>query len=268
MLIRLLSATALLPRRRSRHAGGAINTPLVTQAIGLQGVVLDPTATQQGVTAFLNGIDSLTQGVDMTVNYPTDFGDMGLVNWTLAGNYNYTAVSNVVAPPAVLVASNPNASFFTPYSVFGFEHQTPTTKVGVTADWNLDEYGATLRETYYGPDHGFQSPNAGGEEIVANQAGIGITDLELRYNITDQLQIALGANNLFNIRPDTIGYAPATCPNPPSVVLAAGGSCKLGPNQANGEAEDANNSLINNQPLGTVFDPNGGYYYARVTFTF
>ena len=47
-----------------------------------------PTATQQGVTAFLNGLSTLTQGVDFTVNYPTDFGDYGLVDWTLAGNYN------------------------------------------------------------------------------------------------------------------------------------------------------------------------------------
>ena len=249
-------------------AGGAINTPLVSSAIALQGVSLDPTASQQGVTAFLNGISSLTQGVDMTVNYLTDFAEYGLVNWTLAGNYNYNQVSRVVPPPAVLLASNPNAFFFNAFSVFAFEHQTPTTKVGLTADWSLDEFGATLRETYYGPDHTFTSPNAGGEEIVQNQAGVGLTDLEFRYNLTDQLQFALGANNLFNIRPDVYGYAPAVCPNPPNVVLVPGGVCKIGPDQLNGEAQDANNSLINNVPLTTAFDPNGGYYYARVSFNF
>lgn len=249
-------------------AGGAINTPLVSSAIALQGVSLDPTASQQGVTAFLNGISSHTQGVDVTLNYPTDFGDVGLINWTLAGNYNYTHVTRVVPAPAILLASNPNASFFTPFSVFAFEHQTPTIKVGLTADWSLDEFGATLRETYYGPDHGFTSPNAGGEEIVANQAGVALTDLEVRYNVTDQLQLAFGANNLFNIRPDTFGFAPAVCPNPPNVVLAAGGSCKLGPDQASGVAQDANNSLINHVPLTTAFDPNGGYYYGRISFNF
>ena len=35
-----------------------------------------------------------------------------------------------------------------------------------------------------------------------NQAGVGLTDLELRYNVTEQLQFAFGANNIFNIRPD------------------------------------------------------------------
>ncbi len=65
--------------------GGAINTPLVTQAIALVGVTLDPTATQQGVTAFLNGHATLTQGIDITVNYPTDFGDIGPGELDLGG---------------------------------------------------------------------------------------------------------------------------------------------------------------------------------------
>ena len=34
-----------------------------------------------------------------------------------------------------------------------------------------------------------------------------LTDVEVRYNITDQLQFAIGANNLFNIRPDIQPYA-------------------------------------------------------------
>jgi len=239
----------------------------VTQAITLQGVSLDPTATQQGVTAFLNGISSLTQGVDMTINYPTDFAELGLVNWTLAGNYNYNEVTKVAPPPAVLLASNPNAFFYNEYSVFGFEHQTPTIKVGLTADWSLDEFGATLRETFYGPQHGFTSPNSGGEQIVNNQAGVVLTDLELRYNVTDDLEFSIGSNNLFSIRPDTVGFAPSVCPGP-GVNLVAGGSCRLGPDQPSGVAQVANNGQLLYPQLGTAFDPNGGYYYARVVYNF
>ncbi|HWF63619.1 MAG TPA: TonB-dependent receptor, partial [Rhizomicrobium sp.] len=144
--------------------GGAINAPtIVTPAIALFGVTLDPTATQQGVTAFLNGISTLTQGVDATVNYPTDFGDMGTVNWTLAGNYNETEIGRVNPVPAVLLAANPNATFFNFGTQFGFTHSLPDWKIGLTADWSLDEYGATLRETYYGPNRSYTSPNNGGE---------------------------------------------------------------------------------------------------------
>ena len=250
-------------------SGGAINAPtIVFPAIALAGVTLDPTATAAGVTAFLNGISTLTQGVDMTLNYPTDFGDKGLVNWTLAGNYNTTHVGRVAAAPAVLLASNPNASFFTPFSVFAFEHATPVIKVGLTADWSLDQYGVTARETFWGPNHGYTSPNSGGEEIPDNQAGVGITDLEGRYSITDQLQFSLGANNIFNIRPDINGAAPNCASLPAGVIITAGGSCKQGPNQTNGEVQPVSNNNVYQAPLTTFFDPNGGYYYARVTYNF
>src|ERR1700678_2764090 len=66
----------------SAGPAGTIVSPLVNSAIALAGNVLDPTATINGVTAFVNAISSLTQGVDLTANYPTDFGEYGLVNWT------------------------------------------------------------------------------------------------------------------------------------------------------------------------------------------
>jgi outer membrane receptor protein involved in Fe transport len=254
-------------------SGGAINAPaLVGSAIALFGVTLDPTASQQGVTAFLNGISTLTQGIDATINYPTDFGDMGLVNWTLAGNYNETEIGKLSPVPAVLLAANPNATFFNFGTQFGFTHSLPDLKVGLTADWSLDEYGATLRETYYGPNHSYTSPNNGGEEIPNNQASVGITDLEGRYNITDQLQFALGADNIFDIRPGVNGAAPASTGGTTCVgggtFLTPGGSCVVGPNKTTGQVQTSSNGSVYQTLKGTSFDPNGGYYYARLTFNF
>jgi outer membrane receptor protein involved in Fe transport len=248
--------------------GGAINAPtIVNPAIALFGVTLDPTATQNGVTAFLNGINTLTQGVDATISYPTDFGDKGLVNWTMAGNFNETSIGRIDPVPAVLLAANSAATFFNFGTQFGFTHSTPNMKIGLTADWSLDEYGATVRETYYGPDHGYASPNAGGEYIPANQAGVGITDLEGRYNLTDQLQFALGAQNVFDIKPDILGAAPVSCTSG-GVIIATGGACALGPNKTSGQVQASGNGSQYQTPLGTSFDPNGGYYYARISFNF
>jgi iron complex outermembrane receptor protein len=247
--------------------GGSINTPLVTQAITTDGVSLDPTATAQGVTAFLNGIDSLTQGVDVTVNYPTDIGAYGLVDWTLAANYNVNTVERIAPPPQALLNSNPSASFFTYQSVFNFNHQTPTEKVGLTANWALDEFGATIRETYYGPQHTYTSPNSGGELIPFNQAGVGLTDAELRYNITDALQFAIGGNNVFGIKPDTVPFAPSYCTGNGIINITA--ACVTGPNNAsNGEGQTASNGVVENSPFGAVWNPNGGYYYARFVYNF
>jgi len=248
--------------------GGAINAPtIVNPAIALFGVTLDPTATQNGVTAFLNGLSTLTQGMDATINYPTDFGDKGLVNWTLAGNFNETSIGTISPVPAVLLAANPNATFFNFGTQYGFTHSLPNWKIGLTADWSLDEYGATVRETFYGPDHGYSSPNNGGEYIPENQAGVALTDMELRYNLTDQLQFAFGGNNIFNIRPDVVGAAPASCTTG-GVIIPTGGACQLGPNKTSGQVQAAGNGSVYQTPLGTSFDPNGGYYYARISFNF
>ena len=242
-------------------SGGAINVPLVTQAVIMDNVTLDPTATQQGVTAFLNGLSTLTQGVDVTATYPTDFGDYGLVDWTVAGNYNETAISRVAPVPTQITASAPGATFFRPDTLNGFVHSAPVEKVGLTANWTMDQFGVTFRETYWGPQHGTTTPNNGGQVIPFNQAGVGITDGEVRYNITDQLQFAIGANNLFNIRPDVQPYAQ-------NGVLTSSVTALNGNNAASGVAIPGGNGNVDGNYFGSAWNPNGGYYYGRITFNF
>ncbi len=238
-------------------SGGAINTPLVNDAILAHGNILDPTVNQTGASAFLNGLSTLTQGVDLTVSYPTDFGDMGLIDWTLAGNYNTTAISRVTPPPALLLASNPGATFFTPGALFNYTHGAPQEKVGLTANWSLDQFGITFRETYYGPQKNFTNQYGGGTSLAEflpdDQAGVGITDVEMRYNITEQLQFAVGGNNIFDIRPGIV----------PTLTAA----------QANGGTfQDVgwpiDGGLDLQDPVGSAFSQNGGYYYGRITFNF
>ena len=252
-------------------SGGAINAPiLVNAAIALFGVTLDPTASQTGVTSFLNGISTLTHGVDVTANYPTDFGNYGLVNWTAAGNFNETEISRINPVPAVLTAANPSATFFNFGSQFGFTHTLPNWKMGLTADWSLDQFGATFRETYYGPQHGYSSPNSGGEYIPQNAAGVGLTDLEGRYNVTDQLQLSIGANNLFDIKGSVVNAAPSCAALPSNVILTGGlaSNCKNGPNTTSGTVQLPSTGNVYQTLNSGPYDPNGGYYYARVTFNF
>jgi len=235
--------------------GGAINVPLVSQAIAMDNVSLDPTATQQGVTAFLNGLSTLTQGVDFTVSYPTDFGDYGLVDWTLAGNYNTTAVSRVAPVPSQITASAPGASFFRPDTLYNYVHSAPAEKIGLTANWSLDEFGITFRETYWGPQHGTSTPNNGGQVITFNQAGVGLTDLELRYNVTEQMQLAFGGNNIFDLHQNVQGFA-----GPPTGTALGNTSAGLGLPFGNGS--------VSNNFFGASWNPNGGYYYGRIQYNF
>jgi iron complex outermembrane receptor protein len=230
---------------------GSIVSPLVNVAIASTHRAIDPTVTQIGVASFLNGLNTLTQGVDMTINYPTDFGDMGLIDWTLAGNYNTTALSRVAPTPAVFGGSA--VTFFTDGDLFNFVHSAPQEKVALTANWTLDEFGITFRETYWGPQKHVDSPTSSDPFFADPQAGVGLTDLEGRYNITDELQFAIGANNVFNIHPDQV----------PFIRNAFGPAGIVG----NGAPAAANSNVLN-APTATNWNPNGGFYYGRITYNF
>lgn len=230
--------------------GGAINTPLVNVAILTAGNALDPTAVQNGVSSFVNALSTTTQGVDLTMNYPTDFDEYGLVDWTLAANYNQTSLQYVNPPPTLLTASNPAATFFPSQTLYNFVHSAPQEKIALTASWSLDEWGLTLRDTYYGPVHNIGTPNGGPPLFQQNEPGVGLFDAEARYNITEGLQLAFGGNNIFSVHPKAGGFV-STTPN------------------ASGAAQLINTgTAVDFYPVGSVFNPNGGYYYGRVSFKF
>jgi iron complex outermembrane receptor protein len=220
-------------------SGGALNSPIVTQAILAHGNVLDPTVTQTGVAMFVNGISTLTQGIDVSANYLTDFGDLGSVNWTLAGNYNDTSISKQIATPSTLA---PGVTLFSKTATSLLTRANPKEKIGLSALWSLDEWTVNIRETLYGPTSTYYSPN-GGIYYLNKVDTTAITDLEIDYHYLDSWTIAVGANNLTDERPNS------------RVVVS--------PTQLS----DGSNTV--GAPLGiSPFGINGGFYYTRLTFNF
>jgi len=219
-------------------SGGASNSPIVTTAILAHGNALDPTVTQTGVALFVNGISTLTQGIDLSVNYLTDFGDLGSINWTLAGNYNDTSISKMIPTPALLAPQ----TLFSRTATSLLTRASPKEKIGLSALWTLDEWSINLRETLYGPTSVFNSPN-GGQYFLNEVHTTAITDLEIDYHWLQSWTIAFGANNLTDERPD-------------SRLL-------ISPTQM------ADSSNVVGAPLGiSPFGINGGFYYTRLTFNF
>ncbi len=220
-------------------SGGAINSPIVTQAIIAHGNVLDPTVTQTGVSIFLNGVSTLTQGADVSANYVTDLDSAGSITWTLAGNYTDTSIGSVLPPPSTLA---PGVALFSQTSLTLLTHANPKEKVGLTALWTLDDWTVNLRETLYGPSSVDYSPN-GGTYYTNKVSTAAITDLELGYHFWDSWLVSFGANNLFDKRPEAVLPLNAT-------TLTNGGNIVGAP--------------LSISPYGT----NGGFYYTRLTFTF
>ena len=220
-------------------SGGAINSPIVTQAIIAHGNVLDPTVTQTGAAIFLNGISTLTQGVDLSANYLTDFGDWGSVSWTLAGNYTDISISKIIPTPATFATG---VTLFSQTSQTLLTHANPKEKVSLGAQWSLDDFSVNLRETLYGPTSADYSPNGG--TYYTNKVGTrAITDAEVSYRFLEAWNISFGANNLFDERPE--GVAPLN-----ATTLTNGGNIV--------------NAPLSISPYGT----NGGFYYTRLSFNF
>ncbi|MDB5733660.1 MAG: TonB-dependent receptor [Alphaproteobacteria bacterium] len=219
--------------------GAGQNSPIVTTAIQAHGNVLDPTVTQTGVALFLNGISTLTQGIDVSANYVSDLGSYGTINWTLAGNYNDTSISKVAVTPPTFA---PAVVLYTKAAQSLLTSASPKEKIGLSALYSIDDWTVNLRETFYGPTSQFLSRD---NVVFTNNkvSTTAITDLELDYHYLESWTIAFGANNLFNERPDSI------------VAL--------------NNTQLSNTSNVVGAPLGiSPFGINGGFYYTRITFNF
>ena len=213
-------------------SGTTIIDQNVLDAITAHGNVIDPGSTYVAASTFANAIDTRTRGVDLSLATSTPF-DAARIDWTLSANYNRTKVTRDRLP----------AGTFTPQARADIETASPEFKIGLSALFTSGAFSVNLRETVYGPAKGYSSPNLA--TYYRTRIGTAaITDLELGYEVTRGVQLAIGANNLFDKRP----------PKPPFVP---------------GTTTYVNNSLVWNGPLTyAAYGFNGGYYYGRVTVDF
>ena len=206
----------------------------VLNAITARGVTLDSGLSYTGIALFANAANTRTDGVELTANYASDFGDYGHVDWTVGANYNKTQITK--SPPLPAAVQNPaqgQTTFFTPNSASALTTATPREKVILQAYYTWHKFSANLRETIYGPTRQWSANNTIFEQIGTT----GITDIDIGYRITPMIKVDAGANNLFN-------------QTPPLHNIAGGGR-------------------VYNVPYGFApWGGNGGYYYGRVIVTF
>jgi iron complex outermembrane receptor protein len=206
----------------------------VQNAIAARGVTLDSGLSYTGIVTFTNAADTKTQGLELTANYASDFGEYGHVDWTVGFNMNQTSVTKVVSlPTQVQNASQGQVSYLTPNAYTALTSATPRDKVILQAYWRLGKFDVNARETVYGSTAQWSGNNSVFEKIGTT----GITDLEVGYKVTPQVKLDVGANNLFNTLPPTAGPE-------------AGGRVYKVP--------------YGFSPWGT----NGGLWYGRITLTF
>ena len=203
---------------------------------------------------FINGLDTTTHGVDLVGTYR--FGNASIGHWNLSAAYNYNKTKidkrlNALGPLATI----PGLVLFGRIEGIRFTDGQPRDKIVLTADGDIGKFGVTARTTRYGKvvSPGAAAPISDPTSLTANGPDdifLGakwITDLELRFHPIQKVDLAIGADNLFDVYPDRSPFGP----RPASV----------------GGVYPANQIYI---PF-SIFSPfgfNGRYLYGRVAVNF
>jgi iron complex outermembrane receptor protein len=164
---------------------------------------------------FVNGLDTRTRGIDAVASYR--FRTEGMGNWTLTAAYNYNRTRivqrlNNLGPLATI----PGIVLFGRVEGIRFTDGQPRDKIVLSADGELGDFGMTLRTTRFGSviSPGATAPLAdplsltllGPDDIMLGAKWV--TDLELRYRAFGRLELAVGADNVFDVYPDRSPFGP------------------------------------------------------------
>ncbi|MFK0270349.1 MULTISPECIES: TonB-dependent siderophore receptor [unclassified Pseudomonas] len=205
---------------------GTLLGPEVTQALLANGI--DSTS---GGQYFTNGADTRTKGLDLVGSYDQDLGGAGTVKWTAAFNWNDTEILDYKQSVNILG---------TPYELMNRQARNlltevqPHTKLILGGNWRLDRYRVNLGLTRYGS---WREVNAANDRSLDREyKARWITDLDAGYQLTKDLELAIGARNLFDIYPER--QAPSS------------------------------KTMVKGYGVYSPYGFTGGYYFGRVTYTF
>jgi iron complex outermembrane receptor protein len=133
----------------------------------------------------------------VVVNWPFSTDSAGRFDFTVTANWNSTDVKRVPQTEQ-LAALNPAPPLFDRINVLTLEEGTPENKFGAAVNWSRDRFGATLRATRYGE---LLSPGTSAANDLVLSATT-LVDLESRLDVTDNIAVAIGADNLLDAYPD------------------------------------------------------------------
>ena len=253
-----LGAEPLTPEKSTSFSAGVVIEPLTSLNITIDGYRIDVRdriaitglLTGPAVSAILvangltpnlsaqyytNALDTRTKGVDVVATYRANLHDLGQLRLSAGFNYNETDVTDIIPNPPELSSLGAGYILFDRIALGNITDLAPKTKNFFGANWSWDRFMLTGRLTRYGSYTIPQAAAAADQRFGAKW----IADLEAGYQITDNLNLAIGANNLFNTYPDAAGVL-----NP-----------SLGHQQYGGNPAS---------PFGFT----GGYYYGRITVSF
>ncbi|MRW90466.1 TonB-dependent receptor [Duganella sp. FT80W] len=183
--------------------GGTYTGQVAIDALSAAGITLPSGLSSVSASYFANGADTRTQGLDLVANYPTNLGSAGRIDWDASANINTSKVTRVG------VDGN-GKTLLNAQQVGYLTTATPKNKLILGGVWTLDPWGVSLHATRYGKTSTeatfYTGPNIYSTSVFnhVENAPKTLVDLEVRYAVSKQWQVAAGANNLFNVYPSKL----------------------------------------------------------------
>lgn len=196
--------------------GGAVNGQPAIDAIQAMGYTLSEAALQnpaQDVAYYMtNGASTRTQGLDIKADYTFHFHDYGNLMLTMSLDLNRTRLHhNALDSQGQPLLNAQNAAYITT--------EYPRSKLILDAYYTVGKWDINLRQTRYGEttsmmtyqdwtNQNLKCP-LDGMSLAFSNTCFGqfkntprwLTDLEVGYRFSPKWHLAIGANDIFNVRP-------------------------------------------------------------------
>ncbi|WP_237442164.1 MULTISPECIES: TonB-dependent siderophore receptor [unclassified Saccharibacter] len=191
---------------RNRIApGGSFQGGAAENAIGLTGATLPGGLASDNVTAtyFANGASTRTQGLDIMADYALSLRRYGHLNLSMALNLNRTRISH-------LATDGTGSPFLNAQQIGYLTTASPRSKIILNAYWTIGKWSVNVRQTRYGETVNnvtYQDQAPAALQYSQSQfhrfvnTPAWLTDLEVGFQATKRIHLAVGGNNLFNVRP-------------------------------------------------------------------
>jgi iron complex outermembrane receptor protein len=152
---------------------------------------------------FLNAINTRTKGIDIVISYDNITLGKGLLTGSIAANFNETEVLGTNFPDFIK-NNNLEDAIFSREDISRAETWRPRQKIVASVNYKINKFSTNLSFMNYG-EVTYRHPSNPADD--ATYGAKTLTDLSFTYGITNKIDFTVGANNLFNVYPDTFADA-------------------------------------------------------------
>jgi iron complex outermembrane receptor protein len=153
-----------------------------------------------GVQYFTNGLDTRTQGIDVTGNLRLPTGNQGMLELNASFNWTKNEIIRVDPLPQILIdAGSTEPGLLDSVTAIGIEDERPDWRATLQANYAIGPVTVLGRYSYFGE---FSSAQPGFCDLCRENYGAKSTvDAELGYRF-GLVKLSVGVRNVFDVYPD------------------------------------------------------------------